>query len=258
MTSNSATALMLEDASEITLRTVLMETLRDPLNREVIESLARFADTIKAYGYYPPIHSLKSLLRLQELDVEKKRQIRDHFQDWRQWIQPLSSETELDQSREHVFAKRALRSYGMHLDENFWTTVGPNDVVEIYGHDMIQLYRSLTFFQYCGYSLLDISVFEWYVLWDRPRIVIEKMTEYAQNYLTSHHECSQFDIPKHVLRETMDTGLTTPFKVRACLVEFKNIASLKKGIFPKPGGFICSATGSVIAEGSEALNIQFI
>jgi hypothetical protein len=131
-------------------------------------------------------------------------------------------------------------------------------VIEIYGHDMIQLYRSLTFFQYCGYSLLDISVFEWYVLWERPRMVVDKMIDYAKVYLTTKHPTAKFDVPRHVLRETMDTGLTSPFNVRACIVDFKNIASLSKGLSPEPGGFICTATGEIIAEGSDALNIQFV
>jgi hypothetical protein len=131
-------------------------------------------------------------------------------------------------------------------------------VIEIYGEEMIQLYRSLSFFNYCGYSLLDISINEWFVLWERPKQVIQAMNDHVREAFSQNIDAKKLQIPRHVLRETMNTGDTVPFVPRACLVEFQYIGSLRKSPLGNPCAFICSASGEVIATGSEAMSIAFV
>ena len=164
----------------------------------------------------------------------------------------------LSPSVERNCAERALDSCGLKAHEDFWKTFGDDQIIEIYGLDMIQLYRGFNFYKYCGYSLLDISVFEWYVLWERPRKVIEQMAQQTNYVIENCFPVYRLQLPRHVLRETHNTGLTDLFTPRACIAEFLNMGALTKDFTTGSQGFICTAHGELIAEGPEAMHFDFI
>lgn len=236
------------------------QVLEDPLNRRLLETLVRFAEKIRPLGYDVPVSSRASLARLGETSPEKKRQIAESFDLWLGWIDPEEDGVSRPEKSEKAFLQRALEHYGLHVDDEFWTTFTEDQFVQIYGEDMIQLYRSLNFFRVCGYSLLDISVFEWYVLWDRPSRIMDEMIRSAQGALETYVAVKKLEAPRHVLRETYDTGLSDMFVPRASLVDFCHVASLTKSPIrgSTPRGFICTSLGHIIATGEEALRIQFV
>ncbi|MNT65143.1 hypothetical protein D3C72_2031010 [compost metagenome] len=128
-------------------------------------------------------------------------------------------------------------------------------VVEIYGPNMIQLYRSVNFYQYSSYSLLDLSAFEWFVLWDRPRAVTEKLMNVAHEVLTDFVPLRKLDLPIHILREIRDTGLTGNFIPRAVLHKPGFVASVRTHLSSAPVGLVFMSKGDVIAIGDETLKI---
>lgn len=231
------------------------------MDLSLIETLQHFSRLLERYGFQVAAVSEKSMQQLPFLSDQKKFEIRHYFDCWSAWIQPEANDPDsipLDLEKEKRFLKKALQYHGFNENDEFLKTLKKNEVIEIYGENMIQLYRSLNFFKYCGYSLLDISVFEWFVLWERPKKVIEKMTEFAQQTMKNSVEVQSFSVPRHVLRETHNSGMTDQFKPRACVVDFKNIGCLRKSPLASPTGFICTAVGEMIAEGNDALNIQFV
>lgn len=235
----------------------------DFLSQQVLSTLAAFAKQIAYYGYTVRVYSESALSKLETLPPDRKQSIISFYENWCQWISPEGigpTNPENSEILDKTFLKRALEYYGLEVSDEFMKTIDSETVVEIYGHDMVQLYRSLNFFNASGYSLLDLSVHEWYILWERPRMVTEKMMEYAKDVLTQAVPLTKFVTPKHVLRETYDTGQTQPFVPRAALVETLNIGSLTyKNTFNRPpGGFICTMKGSVIAVGDEAISIEFV
>ncbi|MBK9294410.1 MAG: hypothetical protein IPM57_08180 [Oligoflexia bacterium] len=211
-------------------------------------------------GYPVRICSESSVRKLHLLDPNKKIAIKNCFLTWHEWIKPEIDTPSNEHELEQKLLKKALDYYKLKTSEEFWKSLKNGDLIEVYGQEMVQLYRSLSFFKYSGYSLLDLSVHEWYVLWERPSMAQEKMQEYANKALSNDIKLEKFLVQKHILREIYDTGKTEPFAPRAILVEFKNISSLKNSYsnIDEIAGFICTSRATKIAEGEDAKNIQFV
>lgn len=238
----------------------LESILSEPENRAVIESLSRFAKTLNCYGLFPEIYSERSVLKLNTISRDDKRKIIDSFELSQQWYEPSAHSTDLHVSlaTERKCVEKALNHFGLQVHDDFWKTFRDDQIIEFYGDNMIQLYRGLNFYKFCGYSLLDISVFEWFILWERPKIILDVMMRQIQKVIAEKIDTEPFEIPKHILRENFTSGLTEGFIPRAYLAEFVSIGVLRRHAEGLGAGFICTARGSVIAEGDEALSIGFV
>ncbi len=238
----------------------ISQALEDPQNKSIIAVLTRFSELLAKCGYEVRVYSESALIKLQEVPFEKKQTIISHYEKLCSWLQgelekPLSTD-----DLELRCLKRALDHYGIAPHDDFWKTVEQNQIIELYGDDMVQLYRSLNFYEITGYSLLDVSVYEWYVLWSRPKQALEMMTTYIQETLSSFTSVERVKIPQHVIREIHNSSLAETFIPRASLAEFLNIGTLRPN---RPNaliqnGFIISSRGEVIAVGDDANTIQFI
>lgn len=237
------------------------EILNEPLDLELIQILREVSEKLSFYGVTARVSSAKSLEKLKETPTSKKQQICSYFKNYLQWIDPVGTETypdEIDFNLERIFIQRALKHYNLYVDEEFMLRLEKDMIVEIYGADMVQIYRSISFFDVCGYSLLDLSLFEWYTLWERPTLIKEKIAACIQHVTTEQVPIRKFDVPRHILRETYDTGLTSPFIPRTSVAEFVDISSVMTGPRGKPIGFACTARGYVLNEGDDALAIDFV
>jgi hypothetical protein len=237
------------------------QVLKCPEYVRLLDALNTFSSQLRSFGYEVSPYSAFSLSLLPKVSPENVDRIVNHFESWSRMIGPhleielpSSSRLELEIS----FAKEVLDGYGLKADDEFWKTLEEDQIIEIYGSEMIQIHRSLNFFKYCGYSLLDISLNEWYVLWERPKMILDKISEQIQLVISEYVPVKTLPIHKHVLREILDTGDTVPFVPRATICEFKHIGSLRKSAFSSPSGLICTATADVIARGDEARAIGFV
>lgn len=234
----------------------------DGLNQKLLMTLAGFAEAITPYGYAVEVCSTSSLEKLRTLSDERKLQIISSFETWCTFVQPVGSDGIVDNNLEKIeekFLRRALEHYHLNVSEEFWLSLEKDSLIEIYGANMIQLYRSLNFFKISGYSLLDLSVHEWYVLYERPRRVIEDMNSHVKLALTEYIAIKPVETPRHVLREMFNTGHTEPFIPRAVFVDFKHIGTLR-GLenANQAAGLIVTSKAEIIAEGIDAVNIQFV
>ncbi len=244
------------------LKNDVIECLDDSdLNDKVIQALRSFKIAVSSLGIDVNMTSKASLAKLREIPDSKKRQICSYFQNWTLWILENYEENKSIEEVEKACLQRALSHYSLKASEEFWKTIGHDQIIEIYGEDMVQLYRSLNFFRITGYSLLDISVFEWYVLWDRPSKAIEETMNDAQKVINEYISVKPFEISNQVIREVYDThNEQESFVPRAILAKFVNMGSLStdKTESKVPRGFICTSTAEIIARGEEAKKIQFI
>jgi hypothetical protein len=233
-------------------------------NRRLFTALETFAKTLEHYGYFVSIFSKTALQKLNETPAEKKEQIRHYFEQWNEWIKPNESEIgaaaiPMSAKKEINFAKTALKHYGLHINEDFWKTVQDDHVIEIYGEDGIQKYRSINFFKFCGYSLLDMSLNEWYVLWERSKKIIEGMEKDVVNTMSNVLPVHKMTVPRHLLREVLDTGDTVNFTPKACIVDFQYIGALKHNpLAPNPSAFICTASAEIVARGVDVAQFSFV
>lgn len=231
---------------------------RDSSNRRLFDAAFRFAELLNKLGYTVRVYSESALQKLAETQAAKKDQLASDLECWCTWIEPLDPRTSYD--NEITLLKRALDKHGFEADPEFWKTIEKGQIVEFYNEDMVQLYRSFNFYAMTGYSLLDISLFEWYVLWDRPSQILESIGAELMESLQSHIPAKPFVTRKHLVREIFNASNSEHFKPRASLLEPLHLGSLTPNKFGtnQKKGFICTSTGETIAVGKEAENIQFI
>lgn len=228
----------------------LLET--SPLNERLLQAFEKYAEQVLKMGYQNKVYSEAALRQLAVLPEEKKVSITEFLELSLQWAN-TSLETQGVLSPKN-YLSQALEYYGLAMDENFLKVIDKDTVVEIYSEDMIQLYRSFNLLDMTGYSLLDLSVFEWYVLWERPHLVIEQMQSQCAQILSSQVPFKNFAVVSHILKETYNMGMTEPFVPRSCMVKFEHIGYLKRLREDSPHAFICTAKGNIIAEGFAETN----
>lgn len=240
----------------------LKAILDDPENKRLFVALDRFALVLRRYGHVVGTYSKSSLQKLSEVSASKKEEIRVFFDNLSDWMEPEAGSPdtlEVDLDKEKTFLRRAFAHHGLWMHEDFWNTLSNGQVIEFYGTDGVQLYRNINFFTFCSYTLLDISVFEWYNLWQRPSQIQEQMNKDAAKVFSTATPIMQYKVPRHVLREvkppSMEIDEHPPL---ACLVQFKYAGSLFRGVDPRPAGAIATSEAEVIAVGEEARTIHFV
>lgn len=234
-----------------------------PRNEEssirLLRALEKFGMVLALHGIPVNLVSKRGLAKLEEIEPSKKHSMAEYIENWTTWIEPVrdvhGNTLPYD---EKVTLRKALNHYDLEMHPDMWATIMPNHMLEVYGKEMLQIYRSLNFFTVCGYSLLDLMTHEWYVLWERPKIILDNLLATAQKYSTNYIPVSEFVVPRHLLREIWDTGLTEPFEPRATLVEFQFIGTLVDHETKKVSGFCCTSTGKVVAHGQDAVAIDFL
>lgn len=110
----------------------------------------------------------------------------------------------LDAYDELGMFRYAMRHLGMLGDSELFSRVEPDDVIEILGPDYVQVYRSFTYFSLCNYSLLELSAYPFYELYDRSSVIIKKLFEHGEMIRqgkTSYVDLR--DLPEYTIREVM-------------------------------------------------------
>ena len=238
------------------------EILNSKENQRLLQTLTRFAGLLNHYGYDMESYSETSLKKLGEVPNDKKEQIAAYFENWSNWIDPEESPGPVEDIEKRCLQK-ALDHYNLEASEEFWQTLEKDQIIEFYGEDMLQLYRSLSFFRVTGYSLLDISVFEWYVLWQRSEKAIEETMNDAKQALENYIVVKKFEIPKQLVHEVYDVGgQAEAFVPRTILAEFMHLGSIIKknhfDPFSTAAGVICTSRAKVLSQGEDATNIRFL
>ncbi|MBC7458617.1 MAG: hypothetical protein H7235_10080 [Bdellovibrionaceae bacterium] len=237
------------------------EILKSAENQILLETLARFAQLLNQYNYNIEAFSECSLKKLKEVPNEKKEQISTYFKNWSNWIDPEENPGPPDDIEKRCLQK-ALDHYNLKASEEFWKTLEKDQIIEFYGEDMLQLYRSLSFFKVTGYSLLDISVFEWYVLWQRSAKAVEETMNDAHHVIKYSLPVKKFEIPKQLIHEVYDVGgQKEAFVPRTVLAEFMHLGFLsKKNAFDPNAshGVICSSRAKVLSHGEQITNVRFL
>lgn len=172
----------------------------------------------------------------------------------------ISSETENEIEggvNEVALVKRALDIFGFKIKDGTWEQKARNHIIEIYNNQGVQLHRSLNFFKTCGYSLLDLCVNEWYVLWERPRRAMKQMDHVVSMVLSGTYNEVKIPIDPHIVRETYDDGTTQPFLPRSMHVEFGDIYPTYNAA-NEISGFVVTTQANLLSVGDDALKLSFI
>lgn len=87
---------------------------------------------------------------------------------------------------------------------NFMTQINPGDVIEVANKDYIQVYRSYSCFTLCNYSILELTTYPWFELYERSSLVTKQLCETVEKVLEGRLSYSEWEnVPEYTLRELM-------------------------------------------------------
>jgi hypothetical protein len=222
-----------------------------------IESINRLLilNDINCKTYSP--EALKKLASMN--DIEALRRVEKSYAHLEEILGDVIPQTKEDHHNTEIhYLKKALNKFGMRVEDDFWANLRKGDAIEVYGTDMIQKYRSLNFYNFTSYSLLDLVIHEWYVLWERPLSIMNAMMEMADDIIKGRRGSGKMNLKRHLIREIFDSGITEPFVPRALAVDLKYAAPVYKSVGKQVAGFIVTCKCHVVSTGDDALNIDFI
>lgn len=174
-------------------------------------------------------------------------------------VDPATEVPELESNVDEIaLTKKALSCFGFRMKDSTWEQTSEDHLIEIYNSNGVQLHRSLNFFKTCGYSLLDLCVHEWYVLWERPSQVLKKLNEIVGQVLTgAPRPGTRMDVGPHLVRETYDDGTTQPFHPRSMVVQFKDMYPAFNAN-DQICGFVVTSLVKTLTVGDDVLKVDFI
>lgn len=212
------------------------------LDNEILEAHKNFSAIISnLYSTQIPAVSSRSLKQLIQLAEEKKSSILKDFNTFLA-MEELSSPN----FNEKQLLMSFLEETNQYVDEEFWKKYTEDTVVEIYSNEMVQTFRSFNFFKYTGYSLLDLSTFDWQILFERPKWVVNQMQSYVVKALQGIEGSLSVDIPEHILKQNYSSGLTDELRVHVCMVKFDQIATVRDSLTSAPKGLIVTSKAKLM------------
>lgn len=100
--------------------------------------------------------------------------------------------------------KWALRKADLDLaDPNFCDYVEEEDIIEIYSAQGVQLYRSWSCYRLCSYSVLELKLYDWDTLYQRPSWVAKTLWEMMPRLFEPGQKTIAYNIPEYVMTERL-------------------------------------------------------
>jgi hypothetical protein len=227
------------------------------LSSEIYQEVNEIYHILAAANIPVRAYTNKALQGLLQSDDAKKQRILQDLKNWKNIL--MTCGMSLENVDERQLASKALGYFGFKIKNLDWIeTIAYDEIIEIYSPQGIQLYRSLNFFNTCGYSLLDLYVHEWFVLWERPASIINRIHATVGEVLAGKKTDTQVPIGPHLIRETFDDGTTQPFLPRTAIVDFGTIYPTYGNSRSDIIGFVITSKGRIVSIGDEALEVDFI
>lgn len=115
----------------------------------------------------------------------------------------------------------ALKRFSLRPPSDLFSYIADEDLVEIYTLDNLQIFRSMSFFDLCSYSLEDLYCRPWYSLFYRDEGITQQIGAEAVRAF-SGQETGVFvpNVADHMLKE-----LDSPFK-HEVEIQYKVMAPL--------------------------------
>jgi hypothetical protein len=203
------------------------------------------------------VTALQKLLRVTE--PEKLKSMTENFASTVELLEEIiPTEDEEPYEKEITALKNSLSKLRLRVDNEFWTHLQKGDVIEVYGEDMVQRHRSFNFYQKTSYSLLDLTVHEWYLLWERSEKVLKELLPLTAEIMSGKGTPGPCHLPPHLVREVFNSGVTEPFEPQVLAVNFKYIFPLYRSVSSKVEGFVITSTCNLVSTGQDVHSLSMI
>lgn len=191
---------MTMELSGETTRALAQKTVlrADPALLNLLKELEGFSNLLREYNIYVGVHSEKALEAWAALPELRKRGILKVFSEYHATCQEVhASGVSLRDNR--ALTAHSLRRAGLSTKHEL-NFVTDEKMVEIYNLENVQTFRSVNFFDYCNYTLLDVLAREWYVLYERLDAVNEGLFDTVKRAIESGQPV-KFQLPPVVMKE---------------------------------------------------------
>lgn len=143
----------------------------------------------------------------------------------------------------------ALHCFGLKAKkQDVFNIVAPDDVIEVYNLQGVQLYRNVGFFKVCSYNLLDLSVQPWDMLYDKPTHVIEATHNVIHRLFDSGDDPIPYGIGTYLQKEKFEFADS----LKTLKVTPKFIVPLYDINDGRPSGAFSTYSAELIAEGNQS------
>lgn len=232
-------------------------------DQNMIDCIDAISGFLETHGFPVAPFSFKAAAKFRSFEEARKQKAVLQLMTLNKILNNSVSPFEKDLPKPHddihpekSLVETAMRFYNLKLRDDFWAKVSPDDILEIYNDEGIQVFRTFNFFNASSYSLTDLLVNEWYVLWERPKFVLQKMFEYSNGIMSGEIKgVVKMDIAKHIVKEIYSASEElVGFVPRSTLVEFGHICPLYNSDDDndqKVRGIIVSSRGYPNTLGSE-------
>lgn len=96
----------------------------------------------------------------------------------------------------------ALAKLGLLGDAGDWEQIESDDVLEVYDSELRQVYRSFNCFAICNYSILDLTIYPFYELYERHSGIMARLMEGCGLVLSGKAAFHSFaSVPEYHLKE---------------------------------------------------------
>jgi hypothetical protein len=247
----------MQSAVQSSLNTHLKD-LNSDISADIVKSVDFIHSLLMRAGIPTKAYTSSGVNTLLGLTAERQREVQSNLRQLREIILAVTAGGDIETIDEVALVEKALGYFSFKLKNHTWEATAREEVIEIYNHRGVQLYRSLNFFKTCGYSILDLCVNEWFVLWERPRKVLAQLNEIVAEVMEGKHPNGiRMDVLPHIIRETHNDGTTQPFSPRSLMVQFKYMyPAYSAG--GEISGFVVTSTCEVLSVGAEAMKLDFI
>jgi hypothetical protein len=171
----------------------------DPILNNLLFELRGFAALLKEYDLEVAIDSPASHAAWAGLDTSKQQGIFKNFSTYyRNCLEMHAAGISLRDNRAFVF--HSLKRANLFAVDDTTNLFTNDHMVEVYNLGNIQIFRSINFFDYCNYSLLDLLAREWMDLYERLPSITNSLFKELSSAIEAK-ELRPILTPAHVMRE---------------------------------------------------------
>ncbi len=186
-----------------------------------------------------PYHPQRPFADFRLLPQEAQAAIVQNFQVYLNACLRAKADGESIRDDSRVVLWGILRHLGLRPSSDLFERLQTDDVIEVYGSDLIQIYRNLRFLELCTYPLDQIFSCAWPDLFQRPSEFTESVLKDIGQILGGKvRHTIDLDSREHVVQETCSEerrkfgvrhGIMSPLFGRSGAIE-GFVATLRAGI----------------------------
>lgn len=180
----------------------LLNTAFEP-HSEVLATLLRLEGLLESLTRVKPTPATpRAWARFHQLPTATQAIVVSAWKDQCLFIEG-AIQAGLDAYDEKGMFNYALSKLNLLGEAGLTNEIMNGDVIEIFNAELIQVYRSFSYFALCHYSLVELSAYPFYELYERASSVTKPLLDGAATIFSGQATRVNFDIPEYTVRELM-------------------------------------------------------